>query len=169
MIVSPLRLALVLVFAGLLSRVAFDWITDQRDEALRERDNARDELQGMREAARISGEMLAARDQVDLQRTKELKSEQDQNLALRRDVVDGRKRLRLHATCSVPVVPDSARSSSVVDADTAELAGNARPDYFTLRDQLALSKQMILGLQDHIRLTSRRSQHQSNLKMENSP
>jgi prophage endopeptidase len=44
----------------------------------------------------------------------------------------------------------------VADAGTAELATNARPDYFTLRDQLALSRQMILGLQDYTRQVCQR-------------
>jgi prophage endopeptidase len=39
----------------------------------------------------------------------------------------------------------------VADAGSAELAADARPDYFTLVDQLALTRQMVLGLQDHIR------------------
>ncbi|MGP4922833.1 hypothetical protein [Pseudomonas lundensis] len=39
----------------------------------------------------------------------------------------------------------------MADAATAELATDARPDYFTLRDQLALSREIILGLQDHVR------------------
>jgi prophage endopeptidase len=38
----------------------------------------------------------------------------------------------------------------LADAGTAELAADARSDYFTLRDQLALSRQMVLGLQQHI-------------------
>ena len=148
---SP-RLFLFVLLAGLLAWCAFDWVADQRDEARRDLSSAVTERDGLREAARISGEMLAARDLIDLTRRKELTDEIDKNLALRRDVDDGRQRLRVRAACAAPLVHTATGAASVADAGGAELAADARSDYFTLRDQLALSKQMILGLQDHIRL-----------------
>ena len=126
----------------------FDLLQGQRDTARIERDAALFEVNGLREAARISGEMLAERDAIDLQRTQELNHERGENDALRLDVDAGVKRLRVNATCSAPV-PASTRAGGVADAATAELTADARSDYFTLRDQLALSRQMILGLQDH--------------------
>jgi prophage endopeptidase len=48
-------------------------------------------------------------------------------------------------------VSASTGAGRVADAGTAELAADARPDYFTLRDELTLSRKMTLGLQDHIR------------------
>lgn len=133
----------------LVAFVAFDLLQGQRDTARRERDNALFEATGLREAARISGEMLADRDAIDLKRTLELDHERASNLELRRAVDDGRQRLRVNATCSAAIT-EKARAGGVADAVTAELAADARPDYFTLRDQLALSKQMILGLQDYV-------------------
>ncbi|WLG73600.1 lysis system i-spanin subunit Rz [Pseudomonas simiae] len=133
----------------LVAFVAFDILQGQRDTARLERDNALFEAAGLREAARISGEMLADRDAIDLKRTVELKDELDSNLEQRRAVGDGRQRLRINATCSAAGT-EKASAGGVADAATAELAANARPDYFTLRDQLALSKQMILGLQDYV-------------------
>lgn len=150
MTIPPLRLALFLLLSALLVWVAFDQVTDQLGAARLERDSAQSEVAGLREAARISGEMLAARDEIDLQRTQELSNALNQNNGLRRDVDDGRKRLRLAATCSPPK-PTQAGAGSVADAGSAELTADARSDYFTLRDQLALSRQMILGLQDHVR------------------
>jgi len=132
----------------LVAWFGFDLLQGQRDTARIERDAALFEVNGLREAARISGEMLAERDAIDLQRTQELNHERAENDALRLDVATGRKRLRLNATCSTPV-PASAGAGGVADAATAELTTDARSDYFTLRDQLALSRQMILGLQDH--------------------
>lgn len=137
----PLALCLVAWFG-------FGLLEGQRDDARRERDSALSEVVGLREAARISGEMLADRDAIDLQRTQELNHERAENEALRLDVAAGRKRLRVNATCHTSV-PASTSTGGVADATTAELAADARPDYFTLRDQLALSRQMILGLQDH--------------------
>ena len=150
MTISPLRLFLILVLTGLLAWCAFDWVADQRDDARRERDSAQSEVSGLREAARISGERLAARDQVDQKHTEELNHARAENDALRRDVDDGRQRLRIRATCR-PAVPTTTGAASVADAGTAELAADARSDYFSLRDQLALSRQMILGLQDYTR------------------
>ncbi len=142
----------------LVAWFGFDLLQGQRDTARSERDAALFEVNGLRDAARISGEMLADRDAIDLQRTLELNHERAENDALRLDVAAGRKRLSVKATCSA-AVPASAGTGGVADAATAELAADARPDYFTLVDQLALSKQMILGLQDHaLRVCPRQSQ-----------
>ena len=139
----PLMLALV-------AWVYIDLIEEQRDTARSERDIAQLEVTGLREAARISGEMLADRDENDRIRTEALNHALSKNADLQRDVADGRKRMRLAATCSAPR-PDQAGTGGVADAGTPELTADAGSDYFTLRDQLALSREMILGLQDHVR------------------
>lgn len=146
--VFPLLLILVAWFG-------FDLLEEQRDTARLERDQARDERDGLREAARISAERLTARDEIDLQRTQELTHERNQNQLLQRAVDAGSQRLFVNATCPASTPADS-RASGVADAGSAELAANARPAYFALRDQLALSRQMILGLQDHVRRVCRR-------------
>lgn len=128
----------------------------QLDDARRERDSAQSEVSDLREAARISGEQLAARDQVDQKNTEELNHALAEIDALRRDVDDGRQRLRIRATCS-PAVPATAGGARLADAGTAELAADARPDYFTLVGQLALTRQMVLGLQEYIRDVVQRS------------
>lgn len=150
MTIPPLRLALFLLLSALLVWAAFDQVSDQLGTAERDRDSAQGEVAGLREAARISGEMLADRDEIDRNRTQELNHALSENNDLRRDVVDGRKRLRLAATCSTSK-PDQTGAGGVDDAGTPELTADARSDYFTLRDQLTLSRQMILGLQDHVR------------------
>lgn len=155
MTINPIRLAFLLLLAALMAWATIDHFTDQRDEARRERDSAQSEVSGLREAARISGELLAARDLGDQKNTEELNHVRAENDALRRDVDDGRQRLRIRATCR-PTVPNATGAASVADAGTAELAADARPDYFTLRDQLALSRQMILGLQDYTRQVCQR-------------
>jgi len=142
----------------LVAWFGFGLLEGQRDTARSERDAALFEASGLREAARISGEMLAERDAIDLQRTQELNHERAENDALRLDVAAGRKRLRVTATCSASM-STSAGASGVADAAAAELTADARPDYFTLVDQLALSKKMILGLQDHaLRVCPRQTQ-----------
>jgi len=150
MTISPLRLVLFLLLSALLVWFAFDQVRDQLETAHRERDDVQREVTDLREAARISGESLAARDAIDLQRTQELSHALNQNDDLRRAVDDGRQRLRVAATCST-ATPTQPGAGRVADAGTAELTADARSDYFTLRNQLALSRQMILGLQDHVR------------------
>ena len=145
-----LREALFPLALCLLAWFGIDLLLGQRDTARSERDAALFEASGLREAARISGEMLADRDAIDLKRTLELNDERTKNNDLRLAVDAGISRLRLNATCSAPATP-AASAGGVADAATAELTADARQDYFTLRDQLALSRQMILGLQDHVR------------------
>ena len=137
----PTNLLSLLLF--LAAWFLFNHLIDERNRALFE-------ISGLREAARISGEMLADRDENDLTRTKALNHALSEINDLRRAVDDGSKRLRVEATCSTPK-PDQTGAGGVADAGTAELTADARSDYFTLRDQLALSREMILGLQDHVR------------------
>jgi prophage endopeptidase len=144
-----LREVLFPVLLCLLAYIGFDILQGQRDTAREERDAAQFEVTGLRESARISGEMIASGDAIDRNRTQELNDARTEIDTLRLDVADGRQRLRFKATCSV-TTPDSTSAGGVADAGTAELAADARSDYFTLRDQLALSKQMILGLQDYV-------------------
>lgn len=159
MTISLPRLALFLLLASLAAYILFDYVADQRDDARGERDAAVLELgtvtterDGLLEAARISGEMLAARDANDLKHTLELKDALDHNKSLQRAVDAGRQRLLVKASCpTATAMPATTGTASVADAGSAELAADARPDYFTLVDQLALTRQMVLGLQDHIR------------------
>lgn len=144
-----LREILFPLLVCLLAYIGFDILQGQRDTARAERDAAQYEADGLRKAARISGEMIASRDAIDRNRTQELNDARTQIDTLRLDVADGRQRLRFKATCRV-TTPATTGAGGVADAGTAELSADARPDYFTLRDQLALSKQMILGLQDYV-------------------
>lgn len=164
MTIAPMRLAGVLLLASLLTYVLFDFVADQRDDARTERDDAVRELgsvsserDGLLEAARISGEMLAARDANDLKHIQELKNALDLNKALQRDVALGARRLLFKATCPAAPVAAHSGAGGVADAGSAELAADARSDYFTLRDQLALTRRMVLGLQDYIRTVVQRT------------
>ena len=138
------------LITNLLSLLVFLAVFAFCDHLIDERNKAQLEVAGLREAARISGEMLADRDENDRTRTEALNHALSENNDLRRAVDDGRQRLRVKAICSSPK-PDQTGAGGVADAGTAELTADARSDYFTLRDQLALSREMILGLQDHVR------------------
>ncbi|RON98908.1 hypothetical protein BK674_15785 [Pseudomonas moraviensis] len=159
MTIPPLRLALiVMLITALVPLYWFIRVVDQRDEALKDLKGLKSEVVGLREAARISGEMLALRDAIDQRNTQELTDARTENDRLRGAVDDGTGRLHVRATCptSQPV-PATAGAARVADAGRAELAADARPDYFTLRNQLALSRQMIVGLQQYVRGVCQRS------------
>lgn len=152
MTISPIRVLLVVLVVGLAAWFAFDQVLEQRNSARSERDSAQEEASGLREAARISAERLATAAANDLKHTEELSNALKSNQALRDSVGAGNQRLLVHASCPTGGnVRADTGTGGVADAGTAELTADARPDYFTLRDQLALSKQMILGLQDHVR------------------
>ncbi len=155
MTLSPVRLALLLLLSGLLLWIAFDLQGDRLDAVRQQRDSAQSELVGLRQAARISGDMLAARDEIDRTHTLELAHVRTENQDRRRAVDAGTQRLRVKAACPAPV-PTDPGAGGVADASIAELAADARSDYFTLRDQLALTRQMVLGLQQHITRVCRR-------------
>ncbi|MBA6102458.1 lysis system i-spanin subunit Rz [Pseudomonas monteilii] len=150
-----MRLLIVQVLAALLfagsTWFLFDRVLEQRDTARSERDSAQKEASGLREAARITGERLAIAAANDAKHTKELSNALKANQDLRSSVGTGDQRLFIQASCPAPNVRADSAGAGVADAGAPELAANARPDYFTLRDQLALSKQMILALQEHIR------------------
>lgn len=154
MTITTFRLALLALIAVLIGGFAFDQVRDDRDSARQERDEALYERDFLIRHANSMAERLAKATASDLKHTQELADARKKNLDLRRAVDAGDQRLRVKATCPA-LVPAHPGAGSVADAGTPELAADARSDYFTLRDQLALSRRMILGLQDHQRLCQR--------------
>ncbi|MBI6732301.1 lysis protein [Pseudomonas amygdali] len=158
MTISPLRLALFLLVVGLLTWCAFEYQGNQLVAARADLADATAELHTEREAARLARDQLAARDQLDTHHTEELNRARAQINTLQLAVADGSYRLRIKAFCpAMPGTAGTAGTTGLADAGSAELAADARSDYFTLRDELALSRQMILGLQDYIRQVVQRT------------
>lgn len=159
MTISPFKAALIaILITALVPMYWFIRVVDQRDEALKDVRGLNAEVVGLRQAARISGEMLAERDAIDQRNTEELNDARSENERLRRAVGDGTGRLYVSATCPASgSVSGTAGTARVADAGRAELAADARQDYFTLRDQLAQSRQMIVGLQQYAMGVCRRS------------
>ncbi|QXG41329.1 lysis system i-spanin subunit Rz [Pseudomonas viridiflava] len=155
MTISPLRLALFLLVAGLLTWCVFDYQGDQLTAARDDLTTVTADLHSEREASRLALEQLAARDQLDTHHTEELNRALTKNSDLQRAVAAGIERLRVHATC--PAVPGATGTAGVADAGSAELTTDARSAYFTLRDELAHSRQMILALQGYIRQVVQRT------------
>ncbi|WP_264082017.1 lysis protein [Serratia symbiotica] len=82
---------------------------------------------------------------IEENRSRELTNAKNKIDDLQRDVDDGRRRLRLHASCS------SAGPSGMADAAAARLTDAAQRDYFTLRTRIETANIQIAGLQDYIR------------------
>lgn len=147
-----MRLVTVQLLGALLIACAtwflFGQVLEQRDSARSERDQALSERDAVIRVANQTAERLAKAAANDTKHTQELSNALQANQDLRRAVDASDQRLLVKAVC--PVRSDPA-GTGVADGAAAELAADARSDYFTLRDQLAASRQMILGLQDHIR------------------
>lgn len=87
--------------------------------------------------------------QLDAQYNKALEHNKNRGAHLERDVADGRRRLRIKATC--PNMSASSSASGVDDATAPRLADATQRDYFTLRARISLAEQQITGLQEYIR------------------
>ncbi|WP_095155759.1 lysis system i-spanin subunit Rz [Pseudomonas sp. Irchel 3E13] len=144
------QILLALVLAGAVFWT-FDDMNDQLHQVRLERDQASYERDGLREAARITGERLAQAAALDSKHTQELTHALNQNQDLQRAVDRLDQRLRVHASCPAAGEQPGTGAAGLADAGSPELTADARQAYFTLRDQLAVSRQMILGLQDHVR------------------
>ncbi|MGS0541219.1 lysis system i-spanin subunit Rz [Pseudomonas parakoreensis] len=100
MTISPFKAALFgMLIAALVPLYWFIRLVDQRDDALEDLRDLNTEVVGLRQAIRISGEMLAERDAIDQRNTKELTDARTENERLRRAVGDGTGRLYVSATC----------------------------------------------------------------------
>lgn len=148
-LVRYLVLALV---AGLVAALwRLDSVSADRDMAVATANTQTAAADSLRSTLRLSRELLSELQQLDEKNTKDLSHALDENQRLRADVAAGNQRLRLNATCSPAPVPADSGRAGVADGGTAELTADARQDYFTLRDQLALTRQQVLGLQDYVR------------------
>jgi len=156
MTITPMRFVFALLLTALIPLFWFLQVVKDREVIRAELGQEQAKVSALTEIARQMTQISQARDEIDQRRTKELKSALDQNKTLQRDVDDGRKRLLVKARCPAPAIPGATGTASVADAGSAELAADARSDYFTLVDQLALTRQMLLGLQDYVRTVVQR-------------
>ncbi|MEB6537623.1 lysis protein [Serratia plymuthica] len=84
---------------------------------------------------------------IDENRSRELTDAKSKIDDLQRDVADGRRRLRLSATCPTA----TAAAAGLADADGPRLTDAAQRDYYTLRSRIETAHSQIAGLQDYIR------------------
>ncbi len=127
----------------LLCLLAFLFYSNQR---LRQaRDTLQDANGQLTRQVDWQNKMQRAVAAIDENRSRELTDAKSKIDDLQRDVADGRRRLRLNATCPT----DTA--AGLVDADSPRLTDAAQRDYFTLRKRIETANSQIAGLQDYIR------------------
>lgn len=92
---------------------------------------------------------------LDAKATEEKERAKAENDALRRDVADGVRRLRINATCAPAAggAPGGPAAASLGDAPAARLTQDAERAYFSLRDEITAITSQVNTLQSYIRAT----------------
>ena len=114
---------------------------DQRDKATKSVRMANDTIKDMQTRQRD----VAA---LDAKYTKELADANAENNRLRADVVAGKRRLQIAATCSKD---ETTGSSGLVDGSIPRLTADAELNYWRLRDGIAAVTKQLTGLQEYVR------------------
>ena len=139
------------VLTGLGLLVALGWtVNHYRDNAIaykEQRDKARRDLQLANDI--ISDMKVRQRDVavLDAKYYGELSDAKATIDQLERDVVAGRKRLQLNATCGANGAPGT---TSMDDGTGPRLTDAAERDYFTLRERIETVTWQLSGLQEYI-------------------
>lgn len=85
---------------------------------------------------------------LDAKYTKELADANAENDRLRADVVAGKRRLQIAATCSKD---ETTGTSGLVDGSSPRLTADAELNYWRLRDGIATVTKQLTGLQAYVR------------------
>lgn len=85
---------------------------------------------------------------LDAKYTKELADAQAENGRLRADVVAGKRRLQIAATCSRD---ETTGASGLADGSSPRLTADAELNYWRLRDGIATVTKQLTGLQEYVR------------------
>ena len=85
---------------------------------------------------------------LDAKYTKELADANAENNRLRADVVAGKRRLQIAATCSKD---ETTGASGLVDDSSPRLTADAELNYWRLRDGIATVTKQLTGLQEYVR------------------
>lgn len=114
---------------------------DQRDKATKSLRLANDTIKDMQTRQRD----VAA---LDAKYTKELADANAENNRLRADVVAGKRRLQIAATCSKD---ETTGATGLVDGSSPRLTADAELNYWRLRDGIATVTKQLTGLQEYVR------------------
>lgn len=85
---------------------------------------------------------------LDAKYTKELADANAENNRLRADVVAGKRRLQIAATCSKD---ETTGASGLADGSSPRLTADAELNYWRLRDGIATVTKQLTGLQEYIK------------------
>lgn len=109
--------------------------------------------QQVREALAKQQEAQQAVAELDRKHTEELKYALEENDRLRGDVVAGRRRLQLKASCpaSGGNVPSAPGTAGLVDGAAPRPDDAAARDYWRLRDGIIAARSQIAALQQYVR------------------
>lgn len=86
--------------------------------------------------------------ELDAKYTKELADANAENNRLRADVVAGKRRLQIAATCSKD---ETTGASGLADGSSPRLTADAELNYWRLRDGIATVTKQLTGLQEYVR------------------
>ena len=138
-----LVVALIGVLAFFVNHYRNNAITykDQRDKATEKLSMANATIKDMQTRQRD----VAA---LDAKYTKELADANAENNRLRADVVAGKRRLQIAATCSKD---ETTGASGLADGSSPRLTADAELNYWRLRDGIAAVTKQLTGLQEYVR------------------
>lgn len=146
------RFTAIICSVIILLLVSMAWaVNHYRDSAIAykgERDKATEQL--ILASATITDMQTRQRDvaALDAKYTKELADAQAENDRLRADVVAGKRRLQIDATCSRD---ETTGASGLVDGSSPRLTADAELNYWRLRDGIATVTKQLTGLQEYVR------------------
>ena len=144
------RYWLQLLVVALIGVLAF-FVNRYRDKAITYKDQRDKATKSLRLAnATIKDMQTRQRDvaALDAKYTKELADANAENNRLRADVVAGKRRLQIAATCSKD---ETTGSSGLVDGSSPRLTADAELNYWRLRDGIAAVTKQLTGLQEYVR------------------
>lgn len=144
------RYWLQLLVVALIGVLAF-FVNHYRNNAITyrdQRDKATEKL--LLATATIKDMQTRQRDvaALDAKYTGELADAQAENDRLRADVVAGKRRLQIAATCSKD---ETTGASGLADGSSPRLTADAELNYWRLRDGIATVTKQLTGLQEYVR------------------
>lgn len=144
------RYWLQLIVVSVIGVLAF-FVNHYRDNAITYKDQRDKATENLNLAnATIKDMQVRQRDvaALDAKYTKELADAQAENDRLRADVVAGKRRLQIAATCSKD---ETTGASGLVDGSSPRLTADAELNYWRLRDGIATVTKQLTGLQEYVR------------------
>ena len=144
------RYWLQLLVVAVIGVLAF-FVNHYRDNAITYKNQRDKATKNLRLAnATIKDMQVRQRDvaALDAKYTKELADAQAENDRLRADVVAGKRRLQIAATCSKD---ETTGASGLADGSSPRLTADAELNYWRLRDGIATVTKQLTGLQEYVR------------------